>query len=235
MSLLDLLKRKDKDIKVEPARTPVERSPLAEYAFMRVEVTTFQGLLLFVATLRNLEGNTGELYQYSKSDVSDESVADSEPVRVRIRGYHEKAKKAVYMEGSITPLPSHVWKAEDLVVTGTGNERAFFRLDTNIDAIATTLMGPGAGDHPCRMMNISVGGARIASDRIYETGEKFLLKVRLLQDRDLSTMFCQVVRAVDMGERGFEYGCRFLELNSADQDRITENIFAIQRKQRGVH
>ena len=235
MGLLDLLKRKDKDIKVEPAKTPEEQSPLAEYAFMRVEVTTFQGLLLFVATLRNLKGTTGELYQYSKSDVSDESVADMEPVRVRIRGYYEKAKKAVYMEGTITPMPSHVWKAEDLVVTGTGNERAFFRLDTNIEATATTLMGVGAGDHPCRLLNISVGGARIASDRVYEAGEKFLLKVRLLQDRELSTMFCQVVRIIDLGERGREYGCQFLELNAADQDRITENIFAIQRKQRGTY
>lgn len=232
MGLLDLLKRKDKDIKVEPVE---EQGALAEYTNMRVEVTTFQGLLLFVAILRNLKGDTGELYQYSKSAVSDESVSDTEPVRVRIRGYYEKAKKAVYMEGTITPLPSaHVWKAEEMVVTGTGNERAFFRLDTNIDATATIISGPNAGDHPCRLLNISVGGARIASDRVYEAGDKFLLKVRLLQDRDMSTMFCQVVRVINAGDRGFEYGCQFLELNSADQDRITENIFAIQRKQRGV-
>lgn len=231
MGLLDLLKKKDKDIKAEPAGT---QSALAEYANMRVEVTTFQGLLLFVATLRNLKDDTGELYQYSTSDISSESSADTEPVRVRIRGYYEKAKKAVYMEGTISPLPSaHVWKAEDLVVTGTGNERAFFRLDTNIEALATTFMGPDAGDYPCRLLNISVGGARIASDRVYEVGDKFLLKVRLLQDRDMSAMFCQVVRVISVGDR-FEYGCQFLELNSADQDRITENIFAIQRKQRGV-
>lgn len=234
MGLLDLLKRKDKDIKVEPAGTPKGRFALSEYDNMRVEVTTFQGLLLFVATLRNLEDDTGELYQYSKSDVSDESVEEAEPVRVRIRGYYEKAKKAVYMEGTITPQPNHVWKAEDLVVTGTGNERAFFRLDTNIDATATTITGPEAGDYPCRLLNISVGGARIASEHAYDSGEKFLLKVRLLKDRDMSAMFCQVVRVIDRGDRGFEYGCQFLELNEADQDRITENIFAIQRKQRGT-
>ena len=235
MGLLDLLKKKDKDNKAEPAEASRGRNALAEYTNMRVEVTTFQGMLLFVATLRNLKDDTGELYQYSTSDVSNESVEETEPLRVRIRGYYEKARKAVYMEGTITPLPSHVWKAEELVVTGTGNERAFFRLDTNIEATATTIMGPGAGDYPCRLLNISVGGARIASDRVYESGEKFLLKVRLLKDRDISAMFCQVVRIIDKGDRGFEYGCRFLELNEADQDRITENIFAIQRKQRGAY
>ena len=29
-----------------------------------------------------------------------------------------------------------------------------------------------------------------------------------------------------------EYGCQFLEMNEADQDKITENIFAAQRKSR---
>lgn len=234
MGLLDLIKKKDKDAKAESAEAAKSQHALAEYANMRVEVTTFQGLLLFVATLRNLEDDTGDLYQSSTSDVSNESVKDAEPIQVRIRGYHEKTRKAVYMEGLITPQPHHVWKAENLVVTGTGNDRAFFRLDTNIEATATTITGPEAGDYPCRLLNISVGGARIASERTYEKGEKFLLKVRLLKDRDMSAMFCQVVRIIDMGERGFEYGCQFLELNEADQDRITENIFAIQRKQRGV-
>lgn len=234
MGLLDLFRRKDKDIKIAPAETPEERNALAPYANMRVEVTTFEGQLLFVARLRNLEGDTGELYQYSESDVSEES-GDAEPVRVRIRGYQEKEKKAVYMEGAITPQPFHIWKVEELVVTGTGNDRAFFRLDTNIGATAATLTGPGAGDHPCRLLNISVGGARIASERSYAEGDKFLLKVRLLEDRDLSAMFCQVMRITDKGKDGFEYGCRFLELNEADQDKITQNIFAVQRKQRGSY
>lgn len=234
MALLDMFKRKDKDNKAQPAETP--RKALAAYEHMRVEVTTLKGQLLFVAKLQHLEDDTGELYQYSKHDLPEEpkeGEGEAEPIRVHIRGYHEKEKKAIYMEGSITPQPFHIWKVEDLVVTGISNDRAFFRLETDLEATATILTGMDAGEYPCRLLNISVGGARIASERTYYAGEKFLLKVRLMKDRDISAMFCQVIRIIE-GEHGTEYGCRFLELNESDQDRITQNIFAIQRQQRGV-
>lgn len=236
MGLLDLFRKKGKDVEVKREEPGEDRDPLAAYANMRVEVMTFGGRLLFVAKLRHLRGNTGELYQYSESDLDMPENAENkekiEPIRVRIRGYYDLDKKAVYMEGTVTPQPHRIWKVEELVITGTGNDRAFFRLDTNLEATATVFSGSGAGDYPCRLLNISVGGARIAAQRAYEVGDKFLLKVRLLEDRDMSVMFCKVMRVIDKGEAGFEYGCQFQELNEADQDRITENMFAMQRKQR---
>ena len=59
------------------------------------------------------------------------------------------------------------------------------------------------------------------------------MKVRLLEDRPESAMFSQVVRVIEKGDAGFEYGCRFLELTEADQEQITKNIFTVQRKSRG--
>ena len=47
-------------------------------------------------------------------------------------------------------------------------------------------------------------------------------------------MFCQVLRVIAKEDSEFEYGCQFLELNESDQEKITQNIFAVQRKQRGV-
>lgn len=227
MGLLDLFKGKRKETKVE--EKPEEN--LEAYSGMRVEVTSHEGRLLFVARLRNLRGNTAELYQFSESEAAEVE----EPVRVRIRGYHDREKKAVYMEGVIQPQPFHIWQVEELTVTGTGNDRAFFRLSTNVDATAVAFGRIGAQDTPCRLLNISVGGACIASEQIYQEGDKFLLKVRLLEDRDMSAMFCQVMRIINKGDGKFEYGCRFLELNEADQDKITQNIFAVQRRQRGAY
>ena len=54
-----------------------------------------------------------------------------------------------------------------------------------------------------------------------------------MEDRELSVMYCQILRVVDKGDNKFEYGCRFLELNEADQAKITQNIFAVQRQMRG--
>lgn len=89
------------------------------------------------------------------------------------------------------------------------------------------------GEKPCRLLNISVGGARITSERRYHEGDKFLLKVKLLEDRPESAMYSQVVRVLEREDGKTEYGCRFLELTEEDQERITQNIFAAQRQKMG--
>lgn len=228
MGLLDLFRKRAQESPASVVKPdPIE--DLEAYSGMRVEVTTFEGCLLFVAKLQRLRGGMAELYQYSEANIP----RDAEPMRVRIRGYHDRERKAVYMEGTISPGPMHIWQVEELVVARIGNDRAFFRLSTNVDATATTFGGIGAGEKPCRLLNISVGGACIASEYPYREGDRFLLKVKLMEDRDLSAMFCEVLRIIDKGGSAFEYGCRFLELNESDQEKITQNIFAVQRKQRG--
>lgn len=216
-----------------PGAASTEDKALEIYSGMRVEVSTFDARVLFVAKLMGYRDNTAQLYQYSEAmPLKQAEGEEPEPVRVRIRGYNDHERKAVYMEGTISPLPQHKWQVEDLVVARIGNDRAFFRLDTNIAATATTLSGLNAGEKPCKLLNISVGGACISSEIRYAEGDKFLLKVKLLEDRDTSVMYCQVLRIVDSGEGKLEYGCRFLELNEEDEARITQNIFAVQRQKR---
>lgn len=52
--------------------------------------------------------------------------------------------------------------------------------------------------------------------RCYE-GDKFLLKVRLLEDRSESVMYSQAVRVIEKD----------------DETRITRNIFTARRERRG--
>ncbi|MEY8429855.1 PilZ domain-containing protein [Lachnospiraceae bacterium 48-42] len=202
---------------------------LHHYSGMRVEVTDFDGCFLFVAKIQGLWKNTAELYQYSEMQIPKE---DSEPLRVRIRGYSDHEKKAVYMEGVITPRDKHIWKTEELVVTKIGNDRAFFRLSTDLDATVTMFSGLEIGEKPCRMLNISVGGACVSSECRYHEGDKFLLKVQLLEDRPISSMYCQVLRIIEREDGKYEYGCKFLELTEDDQEKITQNIFAAQLAER---
>ena len=227
MSLLDLFNKKAK------AQPPQESKDANEdldiYSGMRVEVTTDTGQILFVAKLLGLHGNKAELHQYSESEMTE----DAESIHARIRGYSDHERKAVYMEGVITPGPRHIWQVEELTILRVGNDRAFFRLETNLEATATMFSGLAMGEKPCRLLNISVGGASVGSEYRYHEGDKFLLKVRLLEDRPESVMFAQVVRVIAKDEEEFEYGCRFLELTEADQEQITKNIFAAQRKKRG--
>lgn len=226
MKFLHLFQKKTKEEPVNPQTDSAEE--LEAYSGMRVEVTTEDGRLLFVAKLLGLRGNQAELHQYSEAEISQ----PEEPLHVRIRGYSDHARKAVYMEGNITPGQKHIWQVEELTVTHVENERAFFRLSTNLDATVTMFSGLQMGEKPCKMLNISVGGAFISSQFQYHKGDKFLLKVRMIEDRPESVMYCQVLRVVEKEGADNEYGCQFLELTEEEKDKITQNIFTAQRQNR---
>jgi hypothetical protein len=229
MKLFDIWRKRAEETPAQKNEKAAEEESLDIYSGMRVEVTTDAGQILFVAKLMGLHGKKAELHQYSESEI----VKDVETIHARIRGYSDYERKAVYMEGIITPGPKHIWQVEELTIVRVGNDRAFFRLTTNLDATATMFSGLAMGEKPCKLLNISVGGASVSSEYRYHEGDKFLLKVRLLEDRPESAMFSQIVRVVEKDEGKFEYGCRFLELTEVDQEQITRNIFAAQRQKRG--
>lgn len=227
MKLFHLFGKREAD---RPPQEPLKpEEDLTPYAGMRVEVTAFDGRLLFVAKLLGLHGKQAELHQYSEAGIA----LPEEPIHVRIRGYSDRDRKAVYMEGNISPKPNSIWQVEELTLVQVGNDRAFFRLDTNLDASVTMFSGLQSGEKPCRLLNISVGGAFISSQFQYHRDDKFMLKVKLLEDRPESVMFCQVLRVIEKEGANTEYGCQFLELTEADQEKITQNIFAAQRQKRG--
>ncbi|MCI8598998.1 MAG: PilZ domain-containing protein [Lachnospiraceae bacterium] len=227
MKLFNLFGTRGKE---EPVQSEEENNAeeLKAYSGMRVEITTEDGRLLFVAKLMGLKGNQAELHQYSEIEIAQEE----ESIHVRIRGYSDHERKAVYLEGVITPKQKHIWQVDELTVVKIGNDRAFFRLTTDLDATATMFSGLEMGEKPCKLLNISVGGACIGSEYRYHKDDKFLLKVKLIEDRPVSAMFCQVIRIIEKEDEKFEYGCQFLELTEDDQEKITQNIFEVQRQRR---
>lgn len=228
MNLLHIFSKRAKEQQPQESQGGSGAGEAAIYSGMRVEVSTFEGELLFVAKLYGIQGNKAELHQYSEIEIPQKE----ESLHVRIRGYSDHDRKAVYMEGVITPMPKHIWQVDEMVVVRTENERAFFRLTTDLDATVTMFSGLEMGEKPCKMLNISVGGAGISSEYRYHEGDKFLLKVKLLEDRPESVMYSQVLRVIEKDGQKFEYGCQFLELSEEDQKQIIQNIFAVQRRKR---
>lgn len=229
MGLLDLFKSHANEPSLQMSKSG-DFVDIATYANMQVEVTSLDGQLLFVARFMYPEGTTASLYQVSESALP----SDTKPVQAHIRGYHTTSKKAIYMEGLISPRGAPIWRVENLVVDHVGNDRSFFRLDLNTNASITKFGGQDAGDEfPCKMLNISVGGTRIAATQRFYEGDRLLLHVRLPEATSSSVIFCRVLRIIERTDSLFEYGCQFMELTEADEDRITQSIFAVQRKMRG--
>lgn len=230
MGLFGLFKKKAGGAEAAPVEKEAEPAFLEDYAGMRAEVTDTEGRLLFVAKLLGLQENQGDLHLLSEASVSREM---EEPLPVRLRGYSSRKSKAAYMEGTVLPTgDDQVWRVENLTLMKLENDRSFFRMDVSMDASLTAVDRPGAEEEPCRLVNISVGGVRIASPNLHQIGERLLLSVDLTSGKAPSTMLCQILRIIGQ-EQDYEYGCRFIELNDADEDRIMQIIFALQRKQSG--
>ena len=178
------------------------------YTGMRVVVETLDGHLLFIASLQDLQRNSAELYQYSEAeifqDVDEKPVEMTESTHVKIRGYNDWERKAVFMEGIITSKEKHVWQVDELTVIRVENERSFTRLNMDVDAVIEDSREDGSEGEECKLLNISIGGASIGSKKRYHKGDKFLLKAKLLEGRPSSVVYCEVLRVVERGADNYE-------------------------------
>ncbi|MCI9632570.1 MAG: PilZ domain-containing protein [Ruminococcus sp.] len=229
MKLFDLFGKSAKR-EPKPAQEPEREISLEEhgvYSGMRVEAMDAENHLLFIAKLMSLSGDGAKLHPYSKAEVSFE-----EEMKIKIRGYSDMDKKVVHLEGNLKQADDGIWPVEGLIFIKSGNDRAFFRLNTDIDGSMVIIGKVGAGEEPCKLLNISVGGAYVRAEPALELGERFLLQVKLHPDRDMSLIYSEVCRIIEKEDEVFEYGCQFVELNEADQKQIIQAIYERQRKKK---
>ena len=148
-------------------------------------------------------------------------------------GYGSSQAKMAPIEGEIASEHDFFWRKEDLKLVRVKNERAFFRLETNLKAVIIPMERFGMGEVPARVLNISPGGAGIGTTCQCCNGDKLLLKVRLLAGEEDWNLFCQVVRIEEYGVSGFVYGCRFIELGDRERERLLESIRKLEYELRG--
>ena len=230
MGLFDLFgKRTKEELPEETGETELLEDTEA-CSGMRVEVTTFDDELLFAAKLMDFKKDTAELYQYPETGMPQ----GGESLPVRIRGYSAFKRKAVYMEGVITPEMKHMWRLEDIVIKKVENDRAFFRLNMDTDAVLTVPDEPDVGERICKLLNISIGGACIFSEDEYCLESRLLLRFKLSGGGHEFALPCEVLRIIEKDGAGYEYGCRFLEISEADQKKIIQSMFAIQSQRKDI-
>ena len=199
------------------------------YSGMRVLVEGSEGNLLFIARLQDPRSHMAELFQYSEMEISQdmdpEALPKTAPVPVRIRGYNDNTRKAIFMEGAMSPTSQkHIWQIEDLNITAIENERSDPRLDMDLDAAVMSSNETDAEERACKLLNLSIGGAGISLAYRYYKGDKFFLKARLFGEKKAFVVYCEVLRVMQTDTAQFEYGCQFLELTETSQEQIARFI-----------
>lgn len=226
MGLLGLFGKGSKQ-REEEARLRAE--DLEIYSGMKVEVASDDGRMFMFATLTGLRGDRAQL-----KPVTDGSLltTSEEPVPATLRGYSSREKKAVIMKCTVRSGDNSLWQAEHLSLVKRSNDRAFFRMGTSLAGKLAPLGQINGPAEECRLLNISVGGACISAGIRHNIGDKFLLWSKLTPNSQPTQVVCQIVRINERRHGSFEYGCRFLNLSKAEEDRIVQIIFDMERQGR---
>lgn len=167
-------------------------------------------------------------------DVPDRRGGEPRTAAVDERGgYGSRQARTAPIEGEIASQHEFFWRREDLKLVRVKNDRAFFRVETNLKAQILHMERFGAGEMQARVRNISAGGAAIGTKCQCCVGDKILLKVKLLADEEEWRLFCKVVRIEEHGVAGFVYGCQFIELDGEEQGRLLQSVTRLQFELRG--
>lgn len=229
MGLFGLFGKSPKQREEEESQRRARAEDLEVYSGMRVEVTSDDGRMFLVARLTGLRGDHAQLKPATEGGLL---VALEEPVLATLRGYSSKENKAVILRCTVRSGANNVWQAEHLVLVKRSNDRAFFRITTSLTGKLAPVGQLNAPPEVCRLLNISVGGACISTGIRHNIGDKFLLWSKLIPNSEPIQVICQIVRINERRYGSFEYGCRFLNLSEAEEDRILQIIFNMERQGR---
>lgn len=195
---------------------------------MRVEVLTPTGVPLFTGRVRSLGDDALEV-QSESGDFLPRAVYGQ---AVRLQGAQEDGAEFT-LDGSVGPNAPNFWRVERLRLPRTAQHRESFRQQSGTDGLiylAKTLQGQ---KRPCKVLDISGGGARVVTKALFKPQDVFYLSVALLPEEPSFTLPCLVKRVQNHAKsdgQTFSYGCQFQDLPPQEQERLVQAIFTLQRK-----
>lgn len=200
------------------------------YNGMKAEVLTEANALIFVANLDRLSGTAAEVHAESEG-VLPQTVYNH-PVKLRC---FRRDGTTLTLTGKVTQNNSQFWRVEGLKYVHNSESRSFFRQSTGVDGLLAPEKGPSALKSPCKILDISAGGARVRTERLFAKGAVFRLETTLLPEDSPFFMTCRVVRvnAASPPTRAtpkYEYGCQFIGLPKREEERLLQAIFILQRR-----
>ena len=210
-------------------KTKAESDSLRDYSGLRMEVFDQDDQFLFMAVLLILQDATPELRQLADApDIPWEIGA--EPFHAKLRAFDSIQKLAVHLEGIVSRVDEDVLKIERLRLVSKDNDRAFFRQGINAVGEVYFTGDPDAFSWVCELRNVSAGGVCLRmKEEDFQIGDELTLRARLSPEQDISEFPCIVRRVTPKRGGMFEYGCQFVNLTAADQDRISRAIMEIQQ------
>ncbi|MEG0179509.1 MAG: PilZ domain-containing protein [Oscillospiraceae bacterium] len=126
----------------------------------------------------------------------------------------------------------------DIGTHQTTERRQFFRLNINITGLVTFIndnieeIDKEPETLEVEIKDVSLGGVRMATRRIFVPNEEFSLTYTLIKYK--AEMMCRVCREIYMDSQRpgiHQYGCQFINVTDKMMDKLCGDLFEMQRVQ----
>lgn len=226
MGLFDAFKKKAAP---PPAAEAEEEFPELRGG-MKVEVLTRANALIFVGKLVRFRDKAVEIRAESMG-VVPRAIYNQ---KVKLRCF-QRDGDTYTLNGVVAQNNHEFWCIEQLEHLQSSENRSFFRLNTLADGSIRTRSASKGKRIPCKVLDISAGGARVQTERLLTQNEVFDLEAALLPTDDPFCVTCRVMRVMARPTPGsitqkYEYGCQFEDVPPREQERLLQSIFTLQRK-----
>lgn len=197
------------------------------YSGMKVEVLTPSNALIFVGRLRLSGPNQVDILGESGGFLP--RGVYNQPVKLRC---FLRDGDTLTLNGTVGPNDPKFWRVEKLESLQSSEHRSFFRQNIGVEG----QIFPATGQkYPCKVLDISAGGARVLSAKLLQLEEVFRLEASFLPTEEPFALSCRIKRTIVRAEtaspmKKFEYGCQFVDVPSREQERLLQVIFTLQRK-----
>ncbi len=197
------------------------------YNGMKVEVLTPANALIFVGRIRLRTGDEVDILGESGGFLPRALYNQ----RVKLRCF-QRDGDTFTLNGTVGPNDPKFWRIEKLQSLQSGENRSFFRQNTGVDGQVLTASGQ---KYPCKVLDVSAGGARVLTTKLFQLETTFQLEAELLPTEEPFTLTCKVKRTSVRAQtaspmKKFEYGCQFVDVPPREQERLLQVIFTLQRK-----
>ena len=225
MGLFDAFRKSPREKRAEEAHKRALKEDMEVYSGMRVEATSEDGRVFFVARLLELRGDRAQLEPGADGSLMTRS---DEPVKVTLRGYSSKEGRAVSMEGSVRVGIGKLWQVENLALLDSQTEhRVNVRVEIDIPGSFTVEGRSGVPEESCQLRNMGMGGACLISQARRDVGDKLHLRMGRLLELDNTPLPCQILRIEARKAGSFVYGCRFLDVDETTERRLFRTMYAL--------